>query len=293
VRGFIKILAGLLGIVAVIAILARWNAISRATADVRRDDVAVWLHTPHVGPGSTLDAELQVYGGKEIGIRRVEVTGGAQPLEIAGHGEYWDGVITSEAGRTAFDAVELEIEVPPDARPGTDLELSFEVAYVRAVRLDVETFANEERTATVTVTVTVLSPGARVVAHLLSLGRSLLAFVLFTALYVWLGPKLLRRAEPGPGDGRAESNLDVFVFLLLAVIGIAGYVLFAQPLMAALATSSTVLVVLAMIAWLVGPPLLAVVVGLRLLGRQDRDDPDRAIVVEVVNRPTPRRRPRR
>jgi hypothetical protein len=284
-RGFIKILVGLLGVVGCIAILARSDAISRATADVSRDDVAVWLHTPHVGPGSTLDAELKVYGGKRIGIRRLEVTGGAQPIEIAGHGEYWDGVITSSPGQSAFEAVEFEIEVPPDARPGTDLELSVEVSYVRAVRLDVETFANDERTATVTLTVPVLSPGARVVAQLLSLGRSLLAFVLFTALYLWLGPKLFRRVELGPGDGRAESGLGEFVFLVvIAVIGIAGYVLFAQPLMAALATSSTVLVVLSMIAWIVGPPLLAVVVGLRL--HRDRDDPDRAM-------PTARRRLRR
>ena len=290
-------LGGLLGFVGLIAILIGCNALSRATADVSRHDVAVWLHTPHVGPGGTLDVELKVYGGKEIGIRRLEVTGGARPIEVTGRGEHWGGVIRSSMGHIASDSVELEIEIPPDARPGTDLELSFDVSYVRAMRHDAKTvggtFGNEERTAMVTVTVPVLSPGGRVVAHLLSLGRGLLALVLFTALYVWLGPKLRERNVPGSDDPRADSGLEMLVLVVVAAIGIAGYVLFAQPLMAALATSSTTLVVLAMIAWLIGPPLLAVVVRLRL--RRPRwDDPKRAMpVAEVVNRPTRRRRPRR
>lgn len=257
-KGFLQILGGLLGFVGLIAILIGWNAISRATADVSRDDVAVWLHTPHVGPGGTLDVELKVYGGKEIGIRRIEVTGGARPLEITGRGEYWGGVIRSSMGHIASDSIEFEIEVPPDARPGTDLELRFDVSYVKAMRRDAKTvggtFGNEEGTAMVTITVPVLSPGGRVVAHLLSLGRGLLAFMLFTALYVWLSPKL-RGGDGGPGPD------DAFVIVVIAALGIAGYVLFAQPLMAALATSSTVLVVLAMIAWVVGPPLLAVMLA--------------------------------
>ncbi len=250
------LLIALTWIVAVIgfgALAFAYDSLARATAQADGDDVAVWLYTPHVGPGDTLRGEIAAYGGIALGIRAARIRLGEAEETVRGRGQHWRSSIRTKSTTSGDDSVEFALTLPADLEPGA-AELRVDVDFVRA-RRSTGGFQNDSRSESLAVPLAVRTAPARIALRLWSLLRAALGFLALAWLYLRFGPGLTRDDRPG-----SEAEIEGLAYLALCIavfVGLAGYPLFAQPLMAAVGSAADALVITAMIAWVLGPPITA------------------------------------
>ncbi len=271
---FLLRLLSILGIVVSFAALLAFELVVHWPADVRKNNVALWLYTPHVAPGDELLVGVEVWGGKKAGIERVTVSAPWERKSIEAPGKNWGSVIVS-GNAAARDEEEIALPIPADTKLG-DSALLVDVQYVMAQGSG-SSFSNEPKTEHVSLPIAIRSARDRTLGRVMSgafaLGVCLAGVLAFRALW----PKLVALATM-PGVFRAPRTQEEaeterwtmasFGLVFPTLIGwvLAGWLLVAMPLGAAFSRHSTWLTVLAQIAWLAGAPLLG-----RFLAKRARE----------------------
>ena len=253
-RSVLVALAWLLGIAGFVVLAFAYDSLARRTAQVDGERAAAWIFTPHVGPGQTLHGEVGAYGGLALGIRRVQVDVASRQTTVEGRGRHWGASLTTKSTTRGSDDLEFAVELPADLPEGQPLTVRIDVDYVYA-RRSMGGFDNSSDRETLTVELPIRSPAARGALRLWSGQRAMIGFALLVLLYVRFGPGLTR-----DDPSMSESATEGLAYLMLCVavfIGLAGYPLFAQPLMAGTGWTADGFVVGLMCLWVVGPPLTA------------------------------------
>ncbi len=243
---YLSLGAMLLSVVAVIAILVTNVTVRKALATESKDDTVVWLFTPTATSEGELKLQVQVFGGLASGIETVTAKIGGETHKFEGRGIHWNAQLASKSG--GRDS--LDIVVPTGAlEAGTDATLDLEVHYVSAEATDDgESFGNYGHDTAVSLTVPVAESLAT--ARAVSGGLGGLALTLWALLWI-LGTRALRRTSQ---EIRILSLCTAWILALGPGI-IAGYMLFALPLMAATALTATWFAVTATVVWAATPLL--------------------------------------
>ncbi len=143
---------------------------------------------------------------------------------------------------------------PFGVTPGSALELEFQVAFIKALDRG-SRFTNLRLDSGLAVQVPILDRRGRLLLRLRKLGVALLAF-LGWALMLRLGVPVL--AGGGGAAPERDDQIWLAAFIVIAIwVGLAGYWLFALPMMAATGISGSWFAALLCTVWLPGPPVLA------------------------------------
>ncbi len=259
------------------AAFALWlllDPLRNLTATTSSGRATLWVYTPHVAPGDNLEIEVQLRGGRRLGIEQVHVQAGKSYLERHGRGADWGSFIVGRRSSGGSDSVEISVPIPRDAVVGASLPISLDIDYVEAVSTGAGTFKNQSGTEALAVDVLVRSPHDRDIRRLLS---ALWAIGLLAAATI---ATLLVRYSLRASS--TATRLAVYLLLLL-VGGYVGYGWFALPLVAATRILSDVFAVVAVLAFLAIPILIV-----RLVGRRAAEM-DHTARFEAVEAPTPPR----
>lgn len=254
---------GLLGLVTIVGAFVLYFAhqpLRRLGADATSGDASVWVYTPHVAPGDTITLGITVYGGADIGIEEIVVRDGDRELRVRGGGADWGSTITTrQTASDAEDSIDVEVEVPPDARPGSTLRLAIDVRYAVARTYLPGSFSNDADAHQLVVEVPVRTPAGALFHRGLAAGWALGLLGVICLLVAWGTPRFERWVERTQllGDGEIAA-----LFLILVTVGNAmfvGHAFFALPLVAATGWTGTWFFVVACAVWAIAPFVAAVI----------------------------------
>lgn len=252
-RKLLVVAAWLLGIVGFMVLAFTYDSLSRRTAQADGEHAALWVFTPHVGPGDVLRGEVETWRGLALGIRRVRVQFAGAEAEVSGRGRHWGGSLTTKSTTRGSDDLEFAITLPADLSEGpAQLTVAVEYAYARR---SMGGFVNSNGAEELAVELPIRGSPARIGLRAWSGARGLIGLLLLTLLYLRFGPGL---TKDDPGMSESETEGLAYLMICVAVfVAIAGYPLFAQPMMAATGWTADGFVIGLMFVWILGPPIAA------------------------------------
>lgn len=257
-RGLLGVL-GVLGIVLCLGMAILIRIAPQWTATARGRDVAVWVLTPHVAPGDVARLDVDVYGGKRAALSSIAAIGEGIAVRQDLPGANWGGVIMSKSGDSGHATETIELRVPPTAIPGEELPLALAVEYTLAVSSG-SRFSNTDRSETVGLRLSILTPGERTLRRVWS---GIWPFLLFggaVALFRWKWhglASLMTRTGTNEAESSLAASLGTLLIAAIILWAFGGWVIFALPLVAATGFTSDWFQVGMGAVWLFAPPLLA------------------------------------
>ncbi len=226
----------------------------RLTDDQKDGDASLWVHTPYVSAGDTLELEIGAFDQPEVGIGELIVTvNGVEATRVRGHGKHWGSTITTSDDAMLWeeaDWVTVKLPVPDDVDA---MHVRIEGAYYSPGALGTS-FMNLDYDVVFDIDVPIVSPAMKYLRRALS-GLSGLAVLVAVAwalrrkgrsLWAWLERQ----------DGQA---MLAWLIVLGVVWGAVGYWWFGTRVAVATGFTGGGMRVVSTVVWFVAPIFLAVI----------------------------------